>query len=93
MERLLARRERQGLTFRELSEESGIAVPTLSWWASKLRRESAEPEARLVPVEVLDEGGSGSVTIELGSGLRLVVEPGFDAEQLARVVSALSSAC
>ena len=44
-------------------------------------------------MEVVDERGSGAVTIELGSGLRLLVEPGFDAGHLARVVSALSSAC
>jgi len=93
MERLLARRERQGLTFRELSGESGIPIPTLSWWASKLRREGAADEPRLVAVEVLEERGSGAVTIELVSGLRLSVEPGFDAEHLARVVSVLSARC
>ncbi len=31
MERLLRKRERRGLTYRELSEESGVPVPTLSW--------------------------------------------------------------
>ena len=36
---LLAEREREGLTMRALSERSGVPVQTLSYWASKLRRE------------------------------------------------------
>ena len=55
MEGLLERRVRERLTYRELSEESGIPIPTLSYWASKLRREGAEVEARLVEVELVDE--------------------------------------
>lgn len=33
MERWLALGEREGLTFRELAERSGIPVGTLAWWA------------------------------------------------------------
>ena len=54
IERLLSRRARQGLTFRELSEESGIPIPTLSYWSSKLRRQEEAPETQFVPVEVAD---------------------------------------
>ena len=36
---LLEEREREGLTMRALSERSGVPVHTLSYWASKLRRE------------------------------------------------------
>ena len=39
--RLLERRARLGLTYRELSEESGIPSPMLAYWASKQRRERA----------------------------------------------------
>ena len=54
MERLLHRRERQGLTYRELSEDSGIPIPTLSWWSQKLKRESEDAAqvraCELVPI-------------------------------------------
>jgi transcriptional regulator with XRE-family HTH domain len=36
---LLLRRERRGLTYAELAEQSGVPLPTLTWWAGKLRRE------------------------------------------------------
>lgn len=78
------------MTFRELSEESGIPIPTLSYWASKLRREAVDPEARLVEVEILDDSVAAPITIESRAGLRVTVEPGFDAEHLTRVLGALS---
>jgi transcriptional regulator with XRE-family HTH domain len=91
--RLLARRARRGLTFRELSEESGIPIPTLSYWASKLRLEEAS-RAEFVPVEIEEEEEEvGMISIETASGLRLRVEPGFDEAHLARVLSVLGSRC
>jgi len=93
IKRLLARRARQGLTFREVSEESGIPIPTLSYWATKLRREEEEPEAQFVPVEVTDDSEAGTISIEIECGLRLHVEPGFDEAHLARVLSVLESRC
>jgi len=92
IERLLARRARRGLTFRELSEESGIPIPTLSYWASKLRREE-RPEVEFVPVEIEEEEMAGTISIETASGLRLRVEPGFDEAHLTRVLSVLDSRC
>jgi len=92
IERLLGRRARHGLTFRELSEESGIPIPTLSYWASKLRREE-RLEAEFVPVEIEEEEKVGMISIETASGLRLRVEPGFDEAHLTRVLSVLDSRC
>lgn len=91
--RLLAERERKGLTFREVSERSGIPIPTLAWWASKLRHEGEGVEAELIPVEILEEQSGAPIAIELGRDVRVVVVPGFDAEHLARVLSVLESRC
>lgn len=88
--RLLQRHARHGLTFRELSEESGISIPTLSYWASKLRREGADFETRLVEVEIVEDADASSITIESRSGLRVTVDPGFDSEHLSRVLAALA---
>ncbi len=39
MMQLLGRRERQGLTFKALAQESGVPAGTLAFWAWKLRQE------------------------------------------------------
>ena len=93
IERLLSRRARQGLTFRELSEESGIPIPTLSYWASKQRRVEEEPETQFVPVEITEDVDVGTILIETESGLRLHIEPGFDEAHLVRVLSVLEPRC
>ncbi len=40
MEALLVMRESEGLTYRELAEQSGIPIFTLNYWAMKFRKES-----------------------------------------------------
>jgi len=92
IQRLLERRTRRGLTFREISEESGIPIPTLSYWASKQRRSASlqEPETCFVPVEVEADDHPGAIVIELGPALRVTVERGFDEKHLARVLSVLA---
>ena len=89
IQRLLNRRARQGLTYREISEESGIPIPTLSYWASKQRRDASfqDPETRFVPVEVEADDPLGAIAIELGLGGLVMVERGFDDEPPARVLS------
>ena len=37
--RLLERRDREGLTYRELARRTGESPRTLAWWGSRLRRE------------------------------------------------------
>lgn len=39
MAALLARRERDGLSLRALSEETGVPFGTLSWWSWRLRQD------------------------------------------------------
>ena len=89
---LLEDREREGLTMRALSERSKVPVQTLSYWASKLRRERAGRRS-LVPVELVEDAGEGRVTIEVGAGLHVRVERDFDAAHLLRVVEVLGSRC
>ncbi len=45
MVRLLEQRAEEKLSLRELSERSGVPIPTLGYWASKLRREREERES------------------------------------------------
>ena len=92
IERLLRRRQRDGLSYRELSEESGIPIPTLAWWAGKLERERAGRE--LVPVEVVEDDASdlgAAIEIVVRDGLRVLVPPCASDAHLRRVLRALAS--
>lgn len=42
---LLERRAQHGLTFREIAEESGIPIPTLSYWAWKQRHDVVKDQS------------------------------------------------
>jgi transcriptional regulator with XRE-family HTH domain len=96
MRRLLARRDREGLTFAELAGRSGIPVGTLAWWSSRLRSEREDREAGFVELKAPAEAaapseGSDRLEVVLGSGRRVLVPAGFDAAELQRLVLALDS--
>lgn len=90
MRRLLSRRERHGLTYRELGEESGVAAQTLSWWAWKLRREERE-RTSFVEVEFAEAHDVGGLEVEAPSGHVVRVPDRFDAAALRRVLDVLAS--
>lgn len=103
IQRWLQRRDRLGLTFRELSEESGVPVGTLACWAWKLRQErgegrrersAASEPTRADFVELVPTGPTlapaGSLEILLAQGRRIVVTGVVDEDQLVRVVRALA---
>lgn len=99
MRQFLSRRDRLGLTFRALSEETGIAIGTLASWAWKLRQEGSQRErcsapsrgfVEIVPgPELVQSDAVGGIEILLTSGRRVVVHDGFDEDRLVRVVKAL----
>ena len=96
MERWLRKRERLGLTYRELSEESGIPIATLSWWSRRLKEVSERrASCELVAVEVVEEPSLEEVSIEIrcGDGLNVVVPAGASEAHVARVLRAVASAC
>ncbi len=53
IKRLFALREKQGLTFDELSDHSGIPVGTLRWWSHRLRCGESDTAA-FVDLGVID---------------------------------------
>jgi len=105
MRRWLALRERRGLTYRELSERTGVSQGTLGYWAWKLRQEDREAAAEEQPgfVELVareDQAGptSGPSTVEgiggriemvLGGDRRVVVSGEVDEASLERVLRVL----
>jgi len=97
----LTRRERLGLTFRELSAETGVPVGTLAHWAWRLRQIDARGAApskrrrtrhsgsRFVELVAATARSSARVEIALAGDRRVIVERDFDEEHLVRVVRAL----
>jgi transposase-like protein len=92
IERILARRERRGLTWSALAEEAGVSVSTLLAW-SRRRAKVQDSGSTFVEVEVPRERGheTSAVEVVLPGGRRIVVAVGFDPEHLRRVVRALES--
>jgi len=97
MRRWLARRERLGLTLRELSVETGVPAGTLGHWAWKLRREGAAGEtsggsARFVALVASGAEASaadGRIEIVLPGDRRVIVSGAVDEATLARVMKAV----
>ena len=81
------------LTQRAFAQQRGLSPTTLSWWASRLRRE-AEEQAGLVAVDVVEDAPARAVDfrVELARGRTVVVPAAFDAAALRRLVAALESA-
>jgi len=79
---LLAAQRRSGVSLKAFAERTGVPYTTLLSWRDR-REVGGRP--RLLPVEVARDR-----VLEVRVGEATVrVEPGFDAEHLARVVRAL----
>lgn len=94
---LLVRRERLGLTWSELGEESGVPLTTLYKWNRRFKERGGQGKRRrrfiAVQVKEAQRPGGEPLEITLRSGDRIRVTPGFDADHLRRVVIALESRC
>lgn len=97
MARWLARREREGLSWAQLSWRSGHPVWRLRYWQRRLERSGGGTGSRargFVAVQVTERSARvGTIVIATPSGYRLEVAGDVDAEQLRRVVEALGRRC
>jgi hypothetical protein len=91
MAALLARRERDGLSLRQLSEESGIPFGTLSWWSWRLRQDDGQRDSGFVEVVAAGPGVDAAVVVRLSNGVAIEVQSGTDARWLCEIVTALRS--
>jgi hypothetical protein len=91
----LSLRDREGLTYRELSERVGVPANTLAHWSWRLRHEeptapSSEPEfVELIPSSAIRSDVADRVVIITRSKRRAIVPTSIDADALARIVSVL----
>ena len=95
VQRWLALREREGLTFRELARRSGICSGTLGHWAWRLRREETNGRGQrrgfvqLVPDAEAEAAPSSRVEIVVRGERRVIVDSGIDVEALTRLLAAV----
>lgn len=93
--RWLARRERLGLTYAELSRETGLAASTLAHWAWRLRgeegraAEDGQSGSAFVELVTTEPAASRAVEVVLRGERRLRIAEDFDEERLVRLVRAL----
>ncbi len=86
-EALLDLKEEAGLSYRELSIDSGSPESTLVLWLTRIRREREDISAF---IEVEEEPGErAGVELLLPNGIRIGLEPGFDVGTLQRLVAAV----
>lgn len=92
---LFAQRDRERLTWKQLSERSGIPVGTLTSWQQALRKEARKKAGfvELAPKKAASQPGHPALTLETAAGLRIHLPPGFDADTLRQVLSTLGVPC
>ena len=97
MKILLARRERRGWSWTELSRRCGLPVWKLQWWRRRLARErpARRSDRAFVPVQVVASSRVDSSPFEVitTSGVRILVPVNFNADHLRRLVKALEPGC
>ena len=97
MKALLARRERGGWSWAELSLRSGRPVWKLRWWHQRFAK--SRPKRRrprtFVPVEVVETSPRESSSIEVvtPAGFRILLPADFTADQLDRLIKVLAPTC
>ena len=99
-ERLVSEFEQSGLRRKEFCEAHGLKVFTLDAWRKRIAQ--SKTEEKIVAVEIVEDaaaprgarqtasrGRRGQFRVVLSQGLRIEVEPGFDAAELRRLIAAL----
>lgn len=96
---VLGRQKRRGADDHGFAEELGVSIQTLRWWRWRLKKLEPEKSGESVFVRVRtvdDEEASRqheSFEVRFPGGLSVVVRFGFDANELARLVRTLETAC
>ena len=98
---LMAAYEQSGLTRREYCQRQGLAFSTFDYYRYRWRRPKrkrpplAPPklvEVKIAPAPPADSGTAAPWSVLLRHERRIAVLPGFDAEELTRLIRAVERA-
>jgi hypothetical protein len=92
----LRQQQVSGQGVREFCQAAGLSVPSFYWWRREVHvrdtRRGGSRRPRFVPVQITPRpAAGGSVEALLASGRMIHVGPGFDADHLRAVVTALEA--
>ena len=100
--RLVSEFEQSGFRRKEFCATRGLSVHTLDAWRKRIAQSGSSE--KIVPVEIIEDHAASIGSMETGStvrngqfrivlaqGLRIEVDPGFDAAELRRLITALDS--
>ena len=100
MRAFIREHDRGRTTWQEIADREGIAVSTLRWWRSEIRRRDRQridgQHAGFVEVELdgsLVETDACGFEIALSSGRVIHVRHGFDAAELRRLLEVVDTPC
>ena len=101
-DRLVSEFEQSGLRRKEFCAAHGLSMHTLDAWRRRIAGSGSDE--KIVPVEIVEDRRSGmgsehaesvlrngQFRVVLAHGLRIEVDPGFDAAELRRLIAALDS--
>ena len=101
-ERLVSEFEQSGLRRKGFCAAHGLSMHTLDAWRRRIAGSGSDE--KIVPVEIVEDRRSGmgsehaesvlrngQFRVVLAHGLRIEVDPGFDAAELRRLIAALDS--
>lgn len=94
---ILEQQASSGLSVTKFAEQAGVSAWTLYDWRRRLSSVAAgatPPKVELIEVSIArsEPAGSGGMVVRLGDGHRsIVVPPGFDGDELRRLVTVLES--
>ena len=84
---VLARAEREGLSATELARELNVSAQKIYWWRQRLRADARTAEPRLMEVRVAAQSEAKPFAVQLRNGRTVAVWPGFDADELQRLLA------
>jgi transposase-like protein len=87
---LLERAEKHNLSVTELAREQGVSPQRIHWWRKRLQAADAPKPPTFVEVK-LATPVAHPFAIRTSSGRTVEVWPGFDAAELARLISVVET--
>jgi transposase len=86
---VLARAEREGLSTAALARELNVSAQKIYWWRQRLRADAKTTEPRFMEVRVAaqPQPQTKPFAVQLRDGRTVAVWPGFDADELQRLLA------
>jgi transposase-like protein len=92
---VLERADRAGLSTAELAEELDVSPRRIQWWRARLAKSAPRPPKppAFVEVEVVTSTPERPFVVRVGGARAVEVWPGFDADELERLLYAVERSC